>query len=63
MSERSAQRAAQGTARGRRDEVVSLTQLSPDLIGRALRGELAKTTTIEDLLDAATHLDWLRQRV
>ena len=43
-------------------KVLPLTYLSPDLLSRALHGELSPWLTLGDLLDAASQLDWAAQR-
>jgi hypothetical protein len=50
-----------GVSEARLNAVLSLTQLSPTLIAKALRGELPPTTALDDLLTAAKRLDWSRQ--
>ncbi len=50
-----------GLAEGRVHRLLVLTQLKPDLLRRALRGELPATVTLDDLIDASTTMDWNRQ--
>ncbi len=48
-------------ARTRVLKLMPLTQLSPEILRCALVGTLAPSITLDDLLRAASHLDWSRQ--
>ena len=47
---------------GRIHKLLPLTWLAPDILKRALVGELPPSFTLNDLLAAAEHLDWHAQR-
>jgi DNA invertase Pin-like site-specific DNA recombinase len=48
---------------GRVHRLLLLTHLGPDLLRRALRGELPSTVTLNDLINASATLDWKLQSV
>jgi len=41
---------------------LPLIYLAPDILRRVLTGQLPPSVTLQNLLDAAQHLDWGRQR-
>ncbi|RNC81008.1 MAG: hypothetical protein ED559_04175 [Phycisphaera sp.] len=52
---------ANSIARMRILKLLPLTQLSPEILKRALTGALPDSITLNDLLAASTHLNWKRQ--
>jgi hypothetical protein len=50
-----------GLAEGRVHRLLVLTQLKPELLRRALRGELPATITLDDLIATSANPDWKHQ--
>jgi len=50
-----------GIARTRIMKLLPLINLGPEILHHALAGTLAPSMTLEDLLEAARHLDWTHQ--
>ena len=52
-----------GTTASRIHKYLSLINLSPAILKRALTGHLPPSLTLVNLLQAAEHLDWQKQRI
>ncbi|MCC6425180.1 MAG: recombinase family protein [Phycisphaerales bacterium] len=52
-----------GLADGRVHRLLTLTQLKPELLRRALKGELPATVTLDGLIATSANLDWELQAV
>ncbi|GAB5496015.1 MAG: hypothetical protein Phyf2KO_10950 [Phycisphaerales bacterium] len=52
---------SRGIARTRIMKLLPLINLGPEILNHALAGTLAPSVTLEDLLEAAKHLDWTHQ--
>ncbi len=52
-----------GTTASRIHKYLSLINLGPAILKRALTGQLPPSLTLNNLLQAAEHLDWQAQRI